>query len=130
MLKERNLLESVSFPGWIRGEEKEKLLQESAFFLFPSYNEGMPMAVLEAMAYGMGIVTSNVGGIPKLIDDGINGYICTPGETDDIAEKMVKLILQEEHGRTCGENARNKAKEQYSYEKHVEKIVTIYNICG
>lgn len=126
MLKEKAVLENVSFPGWIRGETKEKLLQESSFFLFPSYNEGMPMAVLEAMAYGMGIVTSNVGGIPKLIDDGVSGYICTPGEIGDISEKMIRLILQEEHLKECGANARKKAIEQYSFESHVEKLTKLY----
>lgn len=126
MLKERGVLENVSFPGWIRGEVKEKLLQESKFFLFPSYNEGMPMAVLEAMAYGMGIVTSNVGGIPKLIEDGISGYICTPGDIDDITEKMIWLIRQKEHLVEFGANARKKAIEQYSYESHVEKLHILY----
>lgn len=126
MLKERGILENVSFPGWIRGEEKERLLQESKYFLFPSYNEGMPMAVLEAMAYGMGIVTSNVGGIPKLIENGVSGYICTPGDIDDISEKLMELILQEEHLQECGTNAREKAIEQYSFESHVEKLQILY----
>lgn len=59
--EEKQLLERVTFPGWVRGEQKEQLLRESAIFLFPSYHEGMPMAVLEAMSYGLGIVTTEVG---------------------------------------------------------------------
>lgn len=124
--QERNLLNEISFPGWIRGAVKEQMLQESAYFLFPSYNEGMPMAVLEAMAYGLGIVTSNVGGIPKLIEDGVSGYLCTPGDIDEISDKMIKLILQEEHGKLCGENARKKAIENYSFDAHTEKIKKLY----
>ena len=48
----------------MRGQEKARLFAESAVFLFPTYNEGMPMVVLEAMSYGLGIVTTTVGGIP------------------------------------------------------------------
>ena len=66
LFEDRDLLESVSFPGWVRGADKDKCLKESGLFLFPSYYEGMPMAVLEAMAYGMAIVTTRVGGIPHL----------------------------------------------------------------
>ena len=126
MFKERSLLQNVSFPGWVRGEEKEKLLLESMYFLFPSYNEGMPMAVLEAMAYGMGIVTSNVGGIPKLIENGISGYICTPGNVDEIAKKMTKLIADEKYFELCSSNARKIAIEKYSYESHVDKVLKVY----
>lgn len=126
MFKEKNLLDKVSFPGWIRADEKERMLQESTYFLFPSYNEGMPMAVLEAMAYGLAIVSSNVGGIPKLIEDGISGYLCTPGDIDNISDKMIQLILQENQGQLCGENARKKAIEQYSFEAHTKKIKTLY----
>ena len=126
MLKERGLLDTVVFPGWVRGEEKEKLLRESKYFLFPSYNEGMPMVILEAMSYGMGIVTSNVGGIPQLIKDGTEGYICTPGDYKNIAEKLIKLIEEEEILQSCGEGARKKVIEQYSFESHISKLREIY----
>lgn len=128
MFQERNVLHNVMFPGWIRGDEKEKLLQQSKFFLFPSYNEGMPMAVLEAMAYGMGIVTSNVGGIPKLIEDGINGYLCNPGDVSDISKKMISLIENEERYEKCSTSARKKAIERYSFESHVKKIIEVYSM--
>ena len=127
LLQEKSLLGNVEFPGWIRGEQKEKLLQESTYFLFPSYNEGMPMAVLEAMAYGMGIVAGNVGGIPKLIEDGKSGYLCTPGDTDGISEKMLRLILGDEHCGKCGQNARKTAMDKFSYEAHIRKLASLYD---
>lgn len=124
--QENGISQRVSFPGWVRGEEKEKMLQESTYFLFPSYNEGMPMAVLEAMAYGMGIVTSNVGGIPKLIDNGVSGYLCTPGDVKDISSKLISLILNHDLSSSCGNNARKKAIEEYSFESHRKKIIEVY----
>ncbi|MDD6811830.1 MAG: glycosyltransferase family 4 protein, partial [Lachnospiraceae bacterium] len=88
----KNLSGAVEFPGWVRGPEKEKLLRESAVFLFPTYHEGMPMAVLEAMGYGMGIVTTGVGGIPKLITQKENGYLEKPGQTQAMAQDVMELL--------------------------------------
>lgn len=122
----RNLLESVTFPGWVRGEEKEKLLRESAVFLFPTYNEGMPMAVLEAMGYGMGIVTTQVGGIPKLISHGENGYLEKPGATQEIAQDVIALLQEEELCRKLGQQARQLAEEKYSLNAHIRKLEQTY----
>ncbi|MBO5209431.1 MAG: glycosyltransferase family 4 protein [Lachnospiraceae bacterium] len=123
---QRNLLEDVEFPGWIRGEAKEKLLRESAIFLFPTYNEGMPMAVLEAMGYGMGIVTTQVGGIPKLIAHKQNGYLEKPGDTEAMAQDVISLLQEENLSRQMGQQARNLVKQKYSLESHWQKLEQTY----
>lgn len=126
LFEQKGAAEGVSFPGWVRGEEKERLLGESSIFLFPSYNEGMPMALLEAMAYGLAAVTTNVGGIPKVIDHGVNGYLCNPGNIGDIAERVSELLLDGEKRSAFGNAAREKAVTQYSLERHVEKLRVLY----
>ena len=126
LFREKHIEDAVSFLGWVRGEEKERLLMESAIFLFPSYNEGMPMALLEAMAYGLAVVTTNVGGIPKLIDNGIDGYICEPGDILGIAEKVTELMKNDEKRVGFGVSARKKMKIYYSYEIHAEKLRRLY----
>lgn len=118
-----------SFPGWIRGRDKDRLIRESGIFLFPSYNEGMPMAVLEAMAYGLAVVTTNVGGIPKLIEDGVTGYICTPGDIDIMSERITKLITNQELRNRIGQQAREFVSENYSFEAHINKIRDAYGKC-
>lgn len=126
LLKEKGVGEQVFFPGWVKGEEKERLLKESSIFLFPSYNEGMPMALLEAMAYGLAIVTTDVGGIPKLIDHGINGYLCKPGDIQDIAEKVLELLQDNRKRSEFGTAAREKAIAHYGLEMHLEKLCELY----
>lgn len=123
---QKNLSDEVEFPGWIRGEAKEKLLRESAVFLFPTYHEGMPMAVLEAMGYGMGIVTTQVGGIPKLIFPGKTGYLEEPGAVQKIAQDVISLLQEEELCRKLGQQARKLAEEKYSLEAHFEKLEQTY----
>lgn len=122
----KGLVEDVSFPGWVRGKEKERLLCESAVFLFPSYHEGMPMAVLEAMGYGLGIVTTTVGGIPQLIAHGRSGFLEAPGDLAAMAEDVSALIQDEALCRDMGELARKTAEEKYSLKIHLQKLEETY----
>lgn len=123
---EKGLSEEVSFPGWVRGKEKERLLEGSGIFLFPSYNEGMPMALLEAMAYGLGIVTTSVGGIPQLIQDGVSGFLATPGDTEALAAAVERLLTDDACLTAFGRAAREKAESAYSLERHLARLEAVY----
>lgn len=127
LFEDRDLLESVSFPGWVRGADKDKYLKESGIFLFPSYYEGMPMAVLEAMAYGMAIVTTRVGGIPHLLEDGGSGYLCEPGDIEGLSKRLLELSKDGDKRRKMGERARQKAIADYSMESHIKKLMDLYD---
>lgn len=126
----RGLESGVEFPGWVRGADKERLLRESAVFLFPSYQEGMPMAVLEAMSYGMGIVTTAVGGIPKLIRNGENGFIRQSGDTEAMARDVVCLLTDAGRYEACAARAREEAREHYGRERHLERLGRIYEMAA
>lgn len=124
---ERNgLAGQVSFPGWVRGQDKARLFEQSAVFLFPTYNEGMPMAVLEAMSYGLGIVTTTVGGIPGLIEDGVNGRLCRPGDVDGMAQAVVQMLKETAVRDAYGRKARECAVRRYSLERHLAKLGRVY----
>lgn len=127
---DRKLSERVTFPGWVRGEEKEKLLQENGIFLFPSYHEGMPMAVLEAMSYGMGIVTTQTGGIPKLIQDGENGFCKQAGDISSLSDALIRLLTDPAMARDMGCRARELAVQQYSLERHLQALQEVYEKVG
>lgn len=126
LLGERGIADGVSFLGWVRGKEKDEILQESSIFLFPSYHEGMPVVLLEAMAYGLAIVTTDVGGIPQLVDHGINGYICKPGDIGDIAGKVIDLWENDARTTEFGVAAREKAIAGYGLKNHMEKLCNLY----
>ena len=120
------ILSGVAFPGWVRHGEKEKLFQESAIFLFPTYHEGMPMAVLEAMGYGLGIVTTNVGGIPRLIQKDVNGCIGEPGDVQRMAQDVIRLMREPALCEEYGRKARELARQEYSARRHLERLGAIY----
>ena len=127
LFEDRDLQKDISFPGWVRGADKDKCLKESGIFLFPSYYEGMPMAVLEAMAYGMAIVTTRVGGIPHLLEDGVSGYLCEPGDIEGLSKRLLELSKDGDKRRKMGERARQKAIEEYSMESHIKKLMDLYD---
>ena len=127
ILSKKGLDKNVIFPGWVRDDRKDKLLRECDIFFLPSYNEGMPMSILDAMGYGLPIVSTNVGGITKIVLDGENGYICSPGDVDGFVDKLAELIGNEQTIKTFGLNSFNLVKNNYSIEQHIKKFKQIYN---
>ncbi|OMC49351.1 hypothetical protein A5745_06590 [Mycobacterium sp. IS-2888] len=85
--------DTVDVVGWVDSVERDRLLAESAIFVLPSYSEGLPMAVLEAMANGVVPVTTAVGAIPEVIVDGQNGVLVSPGDPRQLAEALQSLIV-------------------------------------
>lgn len=123
---EKGISSGVSFPGWVRHEKKEKLFRESSIFLFPTYHEGMPVVVLEAMGYGLGIVTTDVGGIPKLIRNEVDGFIGKPGDIASMAANIIRLLQEPALCAAYGRKAREFALRDYSAERHMERLGAIY----
>ena len=73
-------------------EDLSRIMAETDIFVMPSILEGQPLSVVEAMAYGRPIVTTAVGGVPELIQDGVNGLLCPPGDPESLAEKITSML--------------------------------------
>jgi len=78
----------VDFVGWVDGTRKEELLSAADLMILPSYAEGLPVTILEAMAHGIPAIASDVGGIPEMMADGITGTIHAPGDRKAIADAI------------------------------------------
>ena len=92
------------FLGWVSGAEKDKAFKEASIFCLPSYAEGFPMAVLDAWTYGLPVITTPVGGIPDIAEDGKNLLLFTPGDEEHLAKQFERMLGDE--------NLRNKIAEE------------------
>ena len=83
------------FLGWVNGTDKDKAFKEASIFCLPSYAEGFPMAVLDAWAYGLPVITTPVGGLPDIAENGKNVLFFPPGDIDSLAKCLKKMINDE-----------------------------------
>lgn len=111
IIKENGLENIAQYQGWVNGEKKEKLLNLADAYIQPSYNEGLPISILEAMSYGLPTISTKVGGIPEIIADGVNGYLITPGDKDSIYASIKKLLDNPELAKQMGAKSQERVKE-------------------
>jgi glycosyltransferase involved in cell wall biosynthesis len=100
---ELNIENNVVFAGWVNRETKVDLLSRAQIFILPSYNEGLPVSLLEAMSWQIPVISTRVGGIPELVRDGVDGLLINAGDRVALALAIIKLaqntILRQEMGR-------------------------------
>ena len=80
IIKKAQLNNKIKLLNWVYGEEKKQLLSQADIFVLPSYKEGMPNSLIEAMSSNTAVISTNVGGIPDLIKSGVNGILIEPGD--------------------------------------------------
>lgn len=83
----------VEFLGWVNGDNKISALNSSNVYILPSYIEGSPVSILEAMSYGMAIIATNIGGIPELVKNKENGLLIEPGNLDQIEKALNYFVM-------------------------------------
>ena len=101
-----NLEDYIKLPGWIGSHERDILLTEADVFVLPSYNEGLPLAMLEAMAWELPVIVTPVGGIPEIVTQAENGLIVNPGNIEQLSDAIKSLIENEALRLSLGEKAR------------------------
>lgn len=96
LCKELGIVDNVRFLGWLDNKKKDSAFNRASIFCLPSYAEGFPMAVLDAWAYRLPVITTPVGGIPDIALDGINMLLFNPGDITLLTEQLAKLITDKD----------------------------------
>lgn len=120
-----NISDKTEFLGRIPREKTTSYYQESSLFVLPSLNEGMSNAMLEALASGLPIITTNTGGAEELVSNEKNGYLIKMKNSADIAKKIEKLITHPELRKKMGKASREKALEM-NWKKIAEDYYKLY----
>lgn len=117
----------VSLPGWIDGAEKQSQLDAADLFVLPSYFEGLPVGILEAMANGIPIVTTSVGGIPDVVVDREHALLVPPGDPVKLAAAIRELATNQSLRLRLRENAYQRARDVFSIPVVVNKYLALYS---
>ncbi|MEH1921466.1 MAG: glycosyltransferase family 4 protein [Nostoc sp.] len=106
LVKTLNLENYIKLPGWIGSRERDILLTQADIFVLPSYNEGLPLSMLEAMAWELPVIVTPVGGIPEIVTQSENGLIVSPGNIEELSNAIKSLIENEALRLSLGTKAR------------------------
>ena len=123
---ELGIADSIELPGWTAGAAKARLLQEANVFVLPSHFEALPMAVLEAMAAGLPVVATRVGGIPDAVADGRDGILVEPKDTAALSAALDRLLADAALRASMGESARRRAAETFSADVIVPRVEALW----
>ena len=116
---------NIDFLGQIPNKQVPQYMAAAYVFVLPSLNEGFPNVVLEAMASGLPIIASKVGGLPEIIKEGENGFLVEPRNPGQIAEKVLLLLQNTELRKIISTNNKEKAK-VYSWESVIDSLEEVY----
>ena len=125
-VRANGLEDFVEFTGHLPFDRLRALYQACDVFVLPSFEEGAPAALLEAMASGKPLIGSRIGGISMQIRDGWNGFLVEPGNEKQLAEKIKYLLDHPEERERMGKNSRRLAEEVFSWEKVIDRYLAIY----
>ena len=127
-IKKRGLDHSVTCHGALYGEEKERLWSQTDILVFPSYSECFPLVVLEAMAHGLPVITSDEGGIPDMVKDGWNGLICPKQDPVALAACIQELVEDLGLRKQMGINGLSKLRESFTEEVFEKRMAGILHL--
>lgn len=121
---------AVQFPGWVQGADKTRLLASCGLFVLPSHAEGLPMSVMEAMASGLPVIATRVGGVPDLVTHEGEGLLVGPGDKPALQRAMSKVLADPSLAEAFGRRGRDRAWRQFRVEIVLEGLGDLYRSLG
>ena len=124
-VKSNSLQQYVRLPGWINAARKVSYFRDAHIFVLPSYMEGMPNAVIEAMASGLPVVATNVGAVSEMIQTGENGIVINPRSWQEIFSALELLMGDAGLRYKLGQAAWKDASKKYNADQAVDSLIRI-----
>lgn len=118
--------DQVQMLGWIEKSEREYYLKNVSILILPSYHEGMPMAILEAMSYGLAVIATDVGGISQIIENNVSGIFIKAGDIEGLADAIIDLLQHQDKKRKIGQTGFERVREKFNAEKKIKELYNLY----
>jgi polysaccharide biosynthesis protein VpsI len=119
-------LPNVKFLGWLDNIARVQALGRASVLCLPSWSEGLPMSVLEAMAAGLPVISTPVGGIPEAVEDGVTGMLVSPGDVAALSDALVKVLSDVDLADSMGRKGRERQRAVFSRESMGAACTDLY----
>lgn len=124
---ELNIENQIIYPGWVTGAEKDKLFRNASIFCLASYQEGFPMAVLDAWAYGLPCVVTPAGGLPDIVVDGVNALLFEFGDDVMLAKQLERMMSDDSLRSSIAKESKNLATMVFNIDNINKQVEDLYN---
>ena len=125
-ISDHNLEGIVFLPGVVSDELKRILLCGSDIFVLPSYAEGQPISIIEAMSASLPIISTYIGSIPEIVEDKVSGFLFQPGDIKKLEQFILKLADNSEIRNAMGRESRKRAEKYHTMDKFYRSISELY----
>lgn len=125
-IRELQIEHRIGHLGWVEGNTKDEILRRTMAHVLFSYNEGLPMAILETMGRGIVNIATNIAAIPEVITDGKTGFLVEPGDTDKLAQVLIEVSNNASLRKQISDNSFGLIAEEFSLEAGIRKLEQIY----
>jgi len=126
VIAQKRLANSVHLLGWVVGEEKRQVFERADALVLPSYIEGLPVSMLEAMQCGMPVIVTSVGSVPEVVSHQVNALMIPPGDKAQLADAMMQLASDAGAASRMGEAGRTLFAANFSAELVCQKVAALY----
>lgn len=117
----------VEFAGAVGQDEIRRYYERADVFTLPSFAEGLPVVLIEAMATGLPVVASRITGIPELVDEGVSGLLVTPGDVTDLTAALERMLREPAERRAAmGRSGRDKVVAEFDLEQTAAELVDLF----
>lgn len=124
IINSNNLNKRIDMPGWINKKQRLDIFKNTMLIVLPSYYEGLSMTIIEAMSYGIPVITTNISTMPELL--GENGYMYLPGDINALCKLLCSLIKDKKERLRLSETGYSRAKKFFSTEVFINKTLNEY----
>lgn len=125
-VNELHIAHRIVYIGWIDEEMRKEIFANTLLNVLPSYNEGLPMTILETMAYGIPNISTNIASIPEVLHDGENAFLIAPGDVELLVLYIKRLVENDEMRRLFSEKSYRLISEKFSLNYNIEQLKGIY----